>query len=140
MAARNMMMVGDRLTFWREDGSKAAEFFIDESPSPDVIVLRTIHTDGTLNTAFSLNTQTGVFTFPEIPVFSADVVVPLTNSTGVAPDNTIGDLTSVVAAAGEATAADLTTTQTAFGEVKDSLSDLAGKVNEILVALGIPAA
>lgn len=59
-------------------------------------------------------------------------IVHLTNSTGVTPDNTIDNLTAVVAAAGEATAADLTTTQTAFAEVKDSLSDLAGKIEEIL--------
>lgn len=71
----------------------------------------------------------------KVVVGDQTAIVDLTNSTGVTPDNTIGDLTAVVAAAGEATAADLTTTQAALADVKDSLADLAGKVNEIIAVL-----
>lgn len=62
-------------------------------------------------------------------------IVHLTNSTGIVPDDTIAAVPAVVAAAGEATAADLTTTQAALAVIADSLSDLAGKVEQILDAL-----
>lgn len=74
--------------------------------------------------------------------------VALTNSTGVAADDTIGNVpapaaaATVAAASGEATAAGLVSTQAAldaivadlttlFAGVEDSLADLAGKVNAV---------
>lgn len=129
----NGMQVGGE--FFIRDADYVPQWIVRVQDDKDIQIVRCNASGVEQETVALLKWSNGVVTMP-----GGTVVVPLTNSTGVTPDNTVGDLTAVVAAAGEATAADLTTTQTAFGEVKDSLADLTGKVNEILTALGIPAA
>ena len=65
---------------------------------------------------------------------AVNALTVLTNSTGVAGDNTIENVPAAVAADVDTTAASLASVNTSLTAIENSIADLAVKVNAILAA------